>query len=190
MNYTPIDRNLSQKYAKAFMAIFPKAITLSDMGKIKTAQQFLQAHKQALLFLQLPQFSQERKKSMVADVISHFSLPEQLSALILLLIKHNRSFYIPDVLACINNLYKKQTQSMSFSFKSAQPMTEKQITTIKQFLSTLLNKNIIAEPSLDRSLIAGLRLQSDEYLWEYSVRKQVQTLHELENEKASTYEKH
>ena len=180
MIYTPIDRNISQKYAKAFMAIFPKAITFTDIGKIKTAQQFLQKHKQALLFLQLPRFNLATKKSMIADLISHFSLPEQLSAIMLLLIKHNRSFYIPDVLFCINQLYKKQTNSVTFSLKSAHVLDEKQIETIKRFLGTLVHKNIIAEPSVDRSLIAGLRLQSSEYLWEYSIRKHLQNLHELE----------
>ncbi len=180
MNYTRIDRNVSQKYAKAFMAIFPKAITLAHVGKINVAQKFLQTHKQTLLFLQLPRFNQETKKSMVMDLISHFSLPEQLSAIILLLIKHDRAFYIPDVLLCINQLYKKQTNSMVFSFKSAEPLSEKHIETIKRFLETLVHKNIIAEPSLDRSLIAGLRLQSSEYLWEYSIRKHLKALHELE----------
>ncbi|HEX4069112.1 MAG TPA: ATP synthase F1 subunit delta [Candidatus Babeliales bacterium] len=180
MNYTSIDRNVSQKYAKAFMAIFPKAVTFTDIGKIKIAQQFLQKHKQALLFLQLPRFNYATKKSMVADLISHFSLPEQLSAIMLLLITHNRSFYIPDVLLCINQLYKKQTNCVIFSLKSASPLHEKQIETVKRFLEKVVHKNIIIEPSLDKSLIAGLRLQSNEYVWEYSVRKHLQTLHELE----------
>lgn len=180
MNYTLIDRNISQKYAKAFMAIFPKAITLADVTRLDTAQKFLLNHKETLLFLQLPRFNQETKHSMVMDLIGHFSLPEQLAAIILLLIKHDRSSYIPDVLLCINQLYKKQTHSMTFSFKSAHTLTEKQIETIKQFLGKLVHKNIIAQPSLDNSLIAGLRLQSSEYLWEYSIRKHLQTLHELE----------
>jgi F-type H+-transporting ATPase subunit delta len=180
VNYTLIDRNISQKYAKAFMAIFPKAITLADVGKINVAQKFLQNHKQTLLFLQLPRFNQATKKSMVMDLISHFSLPEQLSAIILLLIKHDRSAYIPDVLLCINQLYKQQTHTMTFSVESAHALTEKQIETIKQFLVKSVDKNIIAQPSLDRSLIAGLRLQSDEYLWEYSIRKHLQSLHKLE----------
>ena len=64
MNYTPIDRNISQKYAQAFMAIFPKAITFADIGKINIAQKFfLNSIKQTLFFLQLPQFNQETKKS-------------------------------------------------------------------------------------------------------------------------------
>ncbi len=180
MNNTVIDRNISQKYAKAFMAIFPKAITLAHVGKINVAQKFLQHHKETLLFLQLPRFNQETKKSMVMDLISHFLLPEPLSAIMLLLIKHDRAFYIPDVLLCINQLYKKQTNSMVFSLKSAHSLNEKQIEVIKQFLGTLVHKNIIPQPSLDTSLIAGLRLQSSEYLWEYSIRKHLQTLHELE----------
>jgi len=177
--YIP-NRNISQKYAKAFMAIFPKAVTFTDIGKIRTAQQFLQQHKQALLFLQLPRFNLATKKSMIADLISHFSLPEQLSAIMLLLVKDNRSFYIPDVLFCINQLYKKQTNSITFSLTSAHALNEQQIEAIKRFLEKLIHKNIIAEPSVDRSLIAGLRLQSSEYLWEYSIRKHLQTLHELE----------
>lgn len=180
MNYTPINRNISQKYAKAFMATFPKTITLPLIGKMNIAQKFLQTHKQVLLFLQLPQLNQERKKSMVADLISYFALPEQLSAIILLLIKHNRSFYIPDVLFCISQLYKKQTNSVIFSLKSAYPLSEQHIQTIKLFLEKLMHKNVITEPSLDTSLIAGVRLQSSEYLWEYSIRKQLQTLRELE----------
>ena len=112
---------------------------------------------------------------MVADLISYFSLPQQLSAIMLLLIKHNRSFYIPDVLFCITQLYKEQINSVMFSVKSAHPLHEKQIEVIKQFLEKSLHKNIIAKPSLDTSLIAGLRLQSSEYVWEYSIRKQLQT---------------
>jgi len=180
VNYTPVDKNIAQKYAKAFMAVFPKSCTFTDVGKIEIAQKFLQAHKQILLFLQLPQFDQERKRSMVADLISHFSLPEHFSAIILLLITHNRSFYIPAVLSSITQLYKEQTNSIEFSIKSTQNLNEKQIESIKHFLRQLLGKNIISTPSIDNSLIAGLRLQSSDYLWEYSIRKHIQALHALE----------
>ena len=179
MNYTPVDRNISKKYAQAFINVFPRSCTFADIEKIRTAQNFLQTHKQTLLFLQLPQFDQERKQSMVADLISHFSLPQQLSAIILLLINHNRSFYIPSVLSCIIQQYKEQIQSIEFSLQSPQKLNEKQIESIKQFLERLLNKNIIATSSIDASLIAGLRLQSSDYLWEHSVRKHIQTLHAL-----------
>lgn len=180
MNYTPIDRNVAKKYAKAFMAVFPKACTFADIGKITKAQQFLRKHKQTLLFLQLPQFDQKRKKSMVLDLIGYFSLPHELSSLILLLLSHNRSFDIPEVLSCITELYLEQNNSIEFSLKSTQHLNDKQVETIKNFIRKSLNKNIIAIQAVDPSLIAGLRLQSKDYLWEYSVRKHIKSLQKLE----------
>jgi ATP synthase F1 delta subunit len=179
VNHTPINKNIAKKYAKAFMAVFPKLFTFVDVKKIIIAQNFLQMHKQILLFLQLPQFNQERKKSMIADLISHFSLPDHFSTIILLLITHNRSFYIPAVLSSIIQLYKEQTNSIEFSIKSTQSLNEEQIESIKLFLGRLLSKNIISTTTVDDSLIAGIRLQSDNLLWEYSIRKHIQNLQAL-----------
>ena len=69
--------------------------------------------------------------------------------------------------------------SIDFSIKSAHHLDPKQITSIKQFLGRLVGKNIIATPAIDTSLIAGLRLQSNNNMWEYSVRKQIQALSAL-----------
>src|SRR5437016_9957675 len=104
MNGTPVDKNISKKYAQAFLNIFPKAFGFSGLKKIEAAQFFLQTHKRTLFFLQLPQFDQERKKSMIADLIDYFSLPRDFATIILLLIEHNRSFYIPEVLLWITQL--------------------------------------------------------------------------------------
>lgn len=175
-----INKNIAKKYAHAFMNIFPKACTFNDLKKIEIAQSFLQGHKRTLFFLQLPQFDHERKKSMVADLIDYFSLPQELAGLLHLLIQHNRSFYIPDALWWIAQLYKDQINSIEFSIKTAHEIDEQQINSIKQFLSYLTHKKIIAVSSIDTSLIAGLRLQSNEHLWEYSVRKQIKTLQALQ----------
>lgn len=179
MYYAPVNKNIAKKYATAFMNVFPKAFTLADIGKIENAQQFLQKNKRTLFFIQLPQFDDARKKSMIIDLVGHFSLPPMCKNLFLLLIAHNRSFYIPDVLWFVSELYKKQTNSVDFSIKSAHALDQQQYESIKQFLGRLMNKNIIATPMIDTSLIAGLRLQSNNNLWEYSVRKQIRTLRAL-----------
>jgi ATP synthase F1 delta subunit len=180
MNSAPVDKNIAKKYAQAFISVFPKAFGFNDVKKIEAAQFFLQTHKRTLFFLQLPQFDQERKKSMVADLIDYFSLPHDFATIMLLLIEHNRSFYIPETLSWITQLYKEQINCMEFSIKTAHETDGNQIETMKQFLSSLTNnKKIIGTPSLDKSLIAGIRLQSNEYLWEYSIRKQIRALQAL-----------
>ena len=116
---------------------------------------------------------------MVADLIDYFSLPHNFAAIILLLIEHNRSFYIPDVLLWVAQLYKNEINNVEFSIQTAQEINDTHIESIKQFLGHLINKKIIGIPSVDTSLIAGIRLQSNEYLWEYSIRKQIRALQEL-----------
>ena len=83
------------------------------------------------------------------------------------------------VLLWITRLYKEHIDSVEFSIISAQEINDQQIESIKQFLSRLINKKIIGTPSIDTSLIAGLRLQSNEYLWEYSIRKHINALQAL-----------
>ncbi len=179
MNNTAVNKDVAKKYAQAFLAIFPKTFTFSDVKKIEAAYEFLQTHKRTLFFLQLPQFDQERRKSMVADLIDYFSLSDSLATIILLLIEHNRAFYIPTVFLWITRLYKQQINSTEFSIITTQEINDQQIESIKQFLGRLVNKKIIGTPSIDTSLIAGLRLQSNEYLWEYSIRKHINALQAL-----------
>ena len=179
MSRTFVDKNIAKKYAQAFIAVFPKSFVFSDIRKIETTQKFLQTHKRTLFFLQLPQFDQKRRISMVADLVDYFSLPQDFATIILLLIEHNRSFYIPDVLRWITQLYKDHLNTMEFSIQTVQTINEIQIESIKKFIGHLINKKVIGIPSIDTTLIAGLRLQSNHYLWEYSVRKQIKALQEL-----------
>ncbi len=181
MKYLSTNKTIAKKYAHAFYTVFPQSLTLSDVEKIESACHFLQTHKRTLFFLQLPQFDQKRRDAMVADLVSHFSLPEHCASLLLLLIKHNRSFYIPDVLWFIAQHYKEQTNSVDFSITSAHHLDGKQIESIKQFLQQRVRKNIIQTTHVDPSLIAGLRLESSNLLWEYSVRKQINALRALKN---------
>lgn len=179
MSQSMVDKNIAKKYAQAFISVFPKAFVFSDIKHIEIAQKFLQTHKKTLFFLQLPQFDYGRRKSMVIDLIDYFSLPQDFISVILLLIEHNRSFYIPDVLRWITKIYKDHLNSVEFSIQTPQEVDKNYIESIKQFLAHLTNKKIIGIPSINPYLIAGLRLQSNEHLWEYSIRKHIKALQQL-----------
>lgn len=179
MNGAMIDKNIAKKYAQAFIAVFPKSFGFNDIKKVDVACDFLQAHKRTLFFLQLPQFNQNRRRSMVADLVDYFSLPYDFSAVILLLINHNRSFYIPDTLRWITQLYKNSLNCTEFSIQTTQEIDDHDIDSIKKFLSHITHKKIIGVPLINTKLIAGVRLQSNEYLWEYSIRKHIRAVQGL-----------
>ncbi|HSC25271.1 MAG TPA: F0F1 ATP synthase subunit delta [Candidatus Babeliales bacterium] len=183
MNHTYVDKDIAKKYATAFIKVFFTSITFADINRIEKAQKFLQTHKRTLFFLQLPQFDHKIREAMVADLVNYFSLPMQLSTIILLLIDHNRSYYIPEVLSFIIILYREQTGSIQFVCTSSQVLNEEQIESIKKFLERYIHKNITCVQSINPSLIAGIRLQSNNYLWEHSVYKHIQALYSLKNRK-------
>ena len=180
MNYTSVDISTAKKYAQAFVRVFSQKITFSDCVKIEHAQKILSVRRRILFFLQLPQLDTIARTSMIEDLVDYFLLPHQFLSLFLLLIAHNRSFYIPYVLLFIVQLYKKRSNILDFSVISSHSLTEKQESQIKLFLAHSAGKNIMCSYSVNKNLIAGVRMQSVEYMWEYSVRKQLLCLRALE----------
>jgi ATP synthase F1 delta subunit len=179
VNYRSADTIIAKKYAQAFISVFPQGVLFADLGKLENAQKFLQTHKKTLFFLQLPQFTDEIRLSMVEDLIGYFSLPHHLSKIFLLLIEHDRSYFIPDVLYYIIQLYKERADIVDFSVISSHELSEKNRVLVKHFLAKLTGKTVMCAYTSNTALIAGMRLQSVEYMWEYSVREQIESLRSL-----------
>ncbi len=179
MKYTSVVTNIAKKYACAFLNLFSGQITHADISKIVAAHTFLQDHRETLFFLQLPQFTDAVRLSMIEDLVGYCALPQECIKLFLLLTTHSRAFLIPDVLWYIEKFYKKRSDSTDFIVKSAHVLNDTQKDRVKAFLYAYLGKNGICTYVIDSSLIAGIRIQSSDYMWEYSVRKQLLCLQAL-----------
>ena len=67
---------------------------------------------------------------------------------------------------------------ISFNIKSSHKLTQEQIDSLKTFLTEKTGKKIIYQTHVDKKLITGIRLQSDELLWEQSIKKQLRSLNQ------------
>jgi ATP synthase F1 delta subunit len=170
------DVSIAKKYAQAFIHVFGSCITYAQVEKIESAQVFLSKHHRTLFFLHLPQFSEKIKKSMIEDLVDYLSLPQSFFNLFSLLVLSHRSFLIPSVLSFIGQLYRDRNNIVQFSVMSSHDLTEKQQKHINSFLNRSIDKHIVCKYLVKKSLIAGIALQSAEYRWEYSVRKQLNCL--------------
>lgn len=179
MNYTSFDSLVGKKYAEAFIRVFGQDLVYPDLVAIESAQKFLSTHRRTLFFLQLPQFNAATKSSMIEDLLGYFSLPNQFLKLFLLLLQHNRAFYIPGVLSFVAQLYRERMNVISFSVMSSHPLNEKQREQIKYFLARSTGKSIACSYVVKKSLIAGIAMRSVDYMWEYSVNKQLLCLRSL-----------
>ncbi len=167
---------IARKYAAALINLFLDILTQNDYENLLKAMHFLEVQNRALFFLQLPILEESVKEKGIRKLVERFSLPESIIKLLLLLLKHNRASLIPDVLWYITELYKQRRKILAFTIHSSHELHEKQIAAIKQFLARHTGSDIIYTYKEDKNLIAGIRLQSTTWLWEYSIRKHLHSI--------------
>lgn len=182
MNHTASDETVARKYAQAFLTIFAHEIMLDDIKKLAETEQYLRTNKKILSLLSIPVANEKTQQAMIEKIVTHFSLKNCFTNLFLLILSRHHSHLIPHVLWYINQLYKKQHDTIDCLITSSHDLTQTTIDSITRFFKDITGKNVIYYHTIDKKLIAGIRLQSPEYLWEYSVHKQIQSIaHSCEN---------
>jgi ATP synthase F1 delta subunit len=163
---------ISKRYALAFLNTFPFAPeTLED---IKQAIIFLDQHDEVFLMLKIPLLDAAKKAQALEDyLIGRFKLPESFRRLIAVLIAQKRTFLINDILRWIVQLYEERAGIELFEVRTPILLDDADRETIKQFLAEKTNHTITIKQEQDDELIAGIRLQSTQHVWECSIRKQL-----------------
>jgi len=167
---------IATKYAKAFLNVFIGDLSLSDYRRIVGLEQFLKDRRDVLAFLALPHIEPSAKHEALASVIEKFSLPTCFNRLVIVLVEGKRSFLFPLILYFVARFYRRRKGIEDFMIKSSSYLNADALKTIEQFLARKTGRQVLSEYDIDKSLIAGIRLKSDDYLWEYSVAKKLRTL--------------
>ena len=167
---------VARKYAQAFLNVFADTISQDDFEHIEAAALFFKKQPSLLFFLKWPALGVAVKVEALNKVLQKFGLPDSFNKLVDLLAQDKRTFLIAEVLSQISKQYKKSHKLGVFNISSAHQLNEQELTTIKEFLAKLTGLDIIYNYTIDKKLIAGIRLQSDTYLWEYSIANQLNQL--------------
>ncbi len=168
---------LSKRYATAYIHLFDEQLDLEVSERCAQAADFLRSHHQALLMLKLPTVSVSEQRSCLSALFDYFKLPHSLLKLVDLLGEHNRLILLPAVLSQITKLYRVRHHIALYHIKSSAKLDKEALEIIRNFIEKLSGKKIITLEKVDESLIAGIRLQSDTRLWEYSIQKQLNELY-------------
>ena len=119
------------------------------------------------------------KKEMVAVIrklTQHFSLPESFEALIRVMIRHKKANYLLKILQDICTLYKKRNNVLELTIKTAQTLESENVTKLTTFFEKQSGMHVEARMQEEKSLIAGVRLQSALFLWECSIDQKLRLL--------------
>ena len=163
---------LSRKYATAFLNLFIDKLSVTDYDTIVRAAVFLKEEPRLVSYFKLPRVDAVKKK-VIDRLFKEFKLPLILKKLTDLLMRDQRLFLLPQVLKSMEQLYRQRKGIMAFKVSSSYTLTKKQLENIEDLLATKTGKHIEYEHKVDNGLIAGIRLQSDTVLWEYSIARQL-----------------
>jgi len=162
---------VAKKYAQAFINVFLDTLSLQDYDNIQQASKNI--NKQILFFLRLPALDYTVRKDALIMLSKRFNLPPPVQKLLLLLLKDNRAFLVCEVLHYVCLLYRQYKHITEFAIMSSHPLTVDDRGIIKHFLAQMTGQDIMYTYKIDKKLIAGIRLQSDTLLWEYSIRQRL-----------------
>lgn len=166
---------LATKYAHAFDASYKKGLSRSDIDNIYRSLHELKSNKDALAFLHhVPGAVQ---MSAVLDrFLEHFGLDRILHSLIILLGEHKRLWLMPEVLEALCNLYKEKNAIVTIVVSSAQPLMEDEKKAVQDSIKRQFGDNAEIVYHINKELIAGIRVQTPDFLWEYSVDDHIRSI--------------
>ena len=168
---------IERKYARAFMNLFGNTLTMPVLEKFDDIIQFINNNKKHFFYLKVSAVDNNTKRAFFINLFKqHGAYSNGIDKLIDLLIHDKRLILIAGILHEICNIYMENNGIAEWHVASAHELPQAEKDIIMQFLSRKTHAHIVPTYLIDSTLIAGLRLQSDIYLWEHSVKSQLDAL--------------
>jgi F-type H+-transporting ATPase subunit delta len=168
---------VAKRYAQAFLHVYTTSINQQCIEKIEAFSASLYRKKETLAYLKIALIDSALKCSLLSKAAQEYQLGELLDPLFMLLAKAKRLEIIPSVLRFLCNEYYKKENILFFSIESSQQLTADQQSALEAFLRRKTKSSIRTTYSLCPELIAGIRIQSSNYLWEDSLNKKLRAIH-------------
>jgi F-type H+-transporting ATPase subunit delta len=172
-----VETQLAKRYAQAFLNVFKDKISDATIETSEQLSILLKQHKHYLALLTVASCTPDIKQKILNTLlIKKGCLPRVYESLISLLIDHAREGLLSEVLHQIVQVYQQRHNILAFEIKSSHSVTDKELNGMGQFLAVQTGCDIIYTHRVDPSLIAGVRMESSCYVWEYSVRNSIKSL--------------
>ena len=164
---------LARCYAKAFLNISGDAITETDFSAMCKGYDFFFQRKRLSFLMQLSALPKKIKNDGIEILRKELGLSPVFNQLLFLIIEKKHSFLFAELFRQLCFEYRRRNTITLFYVYSSIELLQEQKKVIKKFLHSLSGKRVICFYKIDTSLIAGIRLQSDDLLWENSIRQRL-----------------
>jgi F-type H+-transporting ATPase subunit delta len=167
---------LARRYAMAYIKVAGAAFDEKELARVERLEKFLTTTKESLFFFNLSLIGPETEQEALDLLFKGFKTEKLFKKLMKLICNERRALLVPEMLRSIASLYREQHNIMLFSITTSHDVSDDDKKTINDFLAEKTGKTIGAEYAIDKTLIAGVRAQSDTLLWEQSIKKQLMAI--------------
>lgn len=172
---------IAKKYAQAFINIHGNSLDHQTIVSLEEFASFIKSRHRILFYMHLAFIPVDTIKKTIHTLLGSYHIGTPFISLVDLLIEQKRIYLLPYVISHIISLYKESHNNMDFVIASSHELTHDQLEQLRSFLERKTHKKINYKTVIDKRLIAGIKMYSDTFYWEHSIRKQLNGLSTLKN---------
>ena len=167
---------IAERYSQALFELAKEKDMLETTEKdVRFVQSLMDEHPELYRYLQLPDVSVDRKKTAM-DHILEGSVGRPMAGLIQLLVQKARISYLTEILEGYQQLLRDEKQQVKVQITSAAEISGEELSKIVKTLEQSLHKEILAEMTVDPSLIGGVVVRVGDKVYDNSIRSSLERL--------------
>lgn len=167
---------IALRYAQAFLNVYGAKLTEQNYEALEHIAHDLEDQKRVLFFFGLSMIPDTVKYDALDLLCKPYACGPQFKRLLVVLLASQRMYLLPFILKAIIKGYRELHAYTTGTLASSHPLTDEQKKILHHLFEKKIGTTLMLEYSVVPELIAGIRFQTDELVWEYSVDKQLRDI--------------
>jgi F0F1-type ATP synthase delta subunit len=172
-------QQIIKKYTRAFLQTYKDQLQPVDLEALSAFDYFLKHHHTLAFFAQYDVIERENQVLLYMKAFSvkapeaRSELVQALNRLITILAEHDRLTFLPGIISLIVLRFFNVIGYQHATISTAIPVSLAEKQEIIENFKILTGKKIDAEFEVDPDLIAGIKIVSQDYIWESTLAQKI-----------------
>jgi F-type H+-transporting ATPase subunit delta len=173
----PIMASVAGRYASALFDLAKEQGQLADAEKdVASVQKLLDESADLRQLVRSPVISGDDQRKALMAVLAKAGVGQLVSNFLGLVARNRRLFAAPDMIKAFRAIAARHRGEVSAEVASAQPLTEAQLTQIKDTLRVQVGKDVQLATKVDPALLGGLVVKIGSRMIDSSLRTKLNSL--------------
>jgi ATP synthase F1 delta subunit len=167
---------IAVRYAQAFLNLYGKKLTQEMYQALVAIQKDLEAQKKILFFFGLSMIPDDIKRSALERLCGPYPCGPHFKRLLVVLVESQRMHLLPLIIDAIVKGYRELHNYTCGDLYTSHALSPEVYEEIKKIFEKKLGTSLVLTCSVTPHLIAGIKLKTEDHMWEYSIDKQLRDI--------------